>query len=287
MKIIDPHVHLFNLQQGDYHWLKPEQPPFWQDKAVIRQSYHQHDLMLCSPLTLEGFVHIEAGFNNQFPWQEIAWLEQSVSLPFRSIAFVDLTKDSDAFDHDVQQLMQHKSVVGCRYIFDQQATSLLKNRQVIRNLERIAEINWLFELHISLDDAQLIHQLSQLAGESRTPTMILNHAGFPPPISKLKQWQQWRHHIEQLAQFEHIKIKSSGWEMTDRQYNIAWLESCLRPILQFFGDHRTMFASNFPLTLFSTTYQQLWQHYTEQLGLSTATLSALCFENAQRIYQFD
>ena len=28
MKIIDPHLHLFDLQQGQYDWLKPENPDY-------------------------------------------------------------------------------------------------------------------------------------------------------------------------------------------------------------------------------------------------------------------
>jgi len=285
MKIIDPHVHLFDLQKGDYHWLKPEQPPQWSDKALIHQSYNQQHLTLKTPLTLAGFVHIEAGFSNQFPWQEIDWLEKTVSIPFKSITFIDITKSSESFDQDIQQLMRYSSVVGCRYILDEQAVPLLKSRQVIRNLERLAELNWLFELHVTFGDPELIHVLSMLASESRTPNMVINHAGFPPHISQLNQWQQWRHQMAQLAQFEHLSIKLSGWEMTKRNYDAAWIESCLHPILQSFGEHRTMVASNFPLTLFSKPYQQLWQTYITELSLSESSLKQLCFDNANRIYQ--
>ena len=68
---IDPHVHLFALQEGDYHWLKPNNPPFWPDKDVIAKSTYEHHLRRASKGKLTGFVHIEAGFDNERPWREI------------------------------------------------------------------------------------------------------------------------------------------------------------------------------------------------------------------------
>ena len=44
MEIIDPHLHLFDLEQGNYDWLKPENPPAWPDKDQIRKNYSESDL---------------------------------------------------------------------------------------------------------------------------------------------------------------------------------------------------------------------------------------------------
>lgn len=285
MKIIDPHVHLFDLQLGHYHWLKPDHPPCWDDKSVIYQSFDQHNLQLAQPHTLAGFVHIEAGFNNEFPWHEITWLEKNVTLPFSSIAYLDITKSTTEFEHDFQQLCQHKSVVGCRYILDEQAGKLLTSPQVIRNLERIADKSWLFELHIDAKDATTIHHVCQLSGESHLPDMVINHAGFPPNIDNTQQWQLWHQHIKQLAQFDHLYIKASGWEMTNREYDWAWVESSLHLLLDEFGDDRVMLASNFPLTLFSHPYSQYWHSLINDIALKPETLTKLCFTNANKLYR--
>ena len=71
MHIIDPHIHLFALAQGKYHWLKPENPPFWPDKYKICRNVTEQELSLTKPLHLDGFVHIEAGFDNERPHLEI------------------------------------------------------------------------------------------------------------------------------------------------------------------------------------------------------------------------
>ena len=285
MNIIDPHVHLFDLLQGDYHWLKPEKAPFWQDKSLIYQSFNESHLELKAPLNLAGFVHIEAGFDNNHPWREIAWLEQVVTLPFRSVAFLDITKDTESFEHDIAALSHHSSITGIRYILDEQAHALLTTPQVIRNLERIADMSWLFELHVEVIDKETVHAISQLCGESHLPDMVINHAGFPPDIAESGLWQQWCGHIKQLSQFEHISIKASGWEMSDRHYGWPWVASCLRVLINSFGIERVMFASNFPLTLFSHPYHQYWQGLTVQSALDNEQLTALCFSNANRVYK--
>ena len=121
IKIIDPHLHLFNLKQGDYQWLKAENPPFWSDKKIINHSFTEKDLQLSSPFELAGFVHIEAGFDNQQPWREIAWLEKTCSLPFRSIAGINLLLPSNEFQQTLDKLSKYQSVIGVREILDENA----------------------------------------------------------------------------------------------------------------------------------------------------------------------
>ena len=37
LKIIDPHVHFFNLAEGQYTWLQGENPPAWPNLELIKQ----------------------------------------------------------------------------------------------------------------------------------------------------------------------------------------------------------------------------------------------------------
>ncbi|WP_286266196.1 amidohydrolase family protein [Thalassotalea atypica] len=285
MNIIDPHIHLFNLSKGNYDWLKPCNEPLWPDKNVINKSFDEKDIVLSKPLNLAGFVHIEAGFDNQQPWREIQWLESHCSLPFRCIAFIDITLATKEFDHQLSKLSQYKSVVGCRYILDAQADRLLKHHQVIRNLEVLKELDWLFELHVSLNDLNTLHHIVNFCTEIYTPRMVVNHAGFPPKIRDIDAWHTWRHHIEQLAQFDHLAIKCSGWEMTDRQYDFNWVSASVNQVIKHFGTKRTMLAGNFPLTLFNQSYQSLWQGYTQQINLSNEALDDVCYQTAKNWYQ--
>ena len=68
---IDPHIHFFALNEGHYGWLKPANAPFWPDKKAIAKHTTEHMLYCASLGQLGGFVHIEAGFDNERPWREI------------------------------------------------------------------------------------------------------------------------------------------------------------------------------------------------------------------------
>jgi predicted TIM-barrel fold metal-dependent hydrolase len=291
MKIIDPHVHLFDIKQGDYFWLKPDNEPFWPDKRLIHQNFELNDLALPENIELAGIVHIEAGFNNKQPWQEIIWLERlwhekQYTTALKTIAFIDITLSTDEFNAQIEQLKKFKSVVGCRYILDDNAGRLLRDHQVIRNLEVLYEIDWLFELHVTLSDQQTLHHIVNFCAEVKTPKMVINHCGLPPSMSDFSQWHNWRHQIEQLAQFDHLAIKCSGWEMTNRNYNFDEVTSCITQVIKSFGAERTMLASNFPLTLFSQSYQSVWSAYIHLLGLPQETLTQICQSTAKTWYRF-
>jgi hypothetical protein len=142
-KIIDPHLHLFNLQKGNYAWLKPQNPPFWPDKHLINKSFIEADLWLQQPNHLSGFVHIEAGFDNQQPWREIDWLDQHCTLPFKSVAFADITTTN--FGAHVDQLKQYKSLAGIRHILDEQAEQILRTTLVHQHFALLSDYELSFD----------------------------------------------------------------------------------------------------------------------------------------------
>ena len=79
-KIIDPHIHLFDLAKGQYQWLQTNNPPFWPDKHIIQKNFIEQDLKLNNNFSLEGIAHIEAGFDNESPIEEINFSVISISV---------------------------------------------------------------------------------------------------------------------------------------------------------------------------------------------------------------
>jgi predicted TIM-barrel fold metal-dependent hydrolase len=286
MKVIDPHLHLFNLEQGDYQWLKTDNPPFWPDKKIIEKSFTEKDLQLFSPLELAGFVHIEAGFDNQQPWLEIAWLESTCSLPFKSIGAVDLTLSATKFHYTLLQLNRLDSVVGVRHILDNNALEYLSNFQVKDNLAQLAQHKLIFECQMPLSNIKAVAQLVEIIDNNPTLTLVINHAGWPPEGSRSEAWVNWQQSIEILSAYKNVAIKCSGFEMANRQYSLAWQQQVIMQCITSFGLHRTMLASNFPLCLFKASYQLNWLTHQQSSNFSIKELEFLCYKNTQRIYKF-
>lgn len=279
-RIIDPHLHLFSLKQGDYHWLKAENPPFWSNKQVINRDFAETDLVLESAIELAGFIHIEAGFDNSNPEREIAWLENNCNLPFKSIAFANIC--SADFHEQIKTLQQYNSFVGIRHILEGEAEHILAHSNTLTNLKHLASLDLIFELQCDCADLSVVKQLSSYLAEIPNLTIIINHYGATTSNSLDHKLTSG---LTTLAKHSQCFIKCSGWEMRDNNWQVEILAPLVNSIITIFGEQRVMLASNFPLCLFSISYSQLWQQYTQLDGFTIQTLEALCFANASKVYK--
>ncbi|WP_440876615.1 amidohydrolase family protein [Thalassotalea sp. PLHSN55] len=308
MKIIDPHLHLFNLEQGEYAWLYNDNISFNGDKRIIVQNFNEQDLHLTTPLQLAGFVHIEAGFNNKQPWQELNWLNQHCQLPYRSIAFIDLTLAPKPFNQQLKQLSAFNSFVGIRHILDEDALDILNHQYCQQNLIALNEQKLIVELQLSLQDSAAVDRLIALAQQLPALTFIINHAGWPPnedeetsvSVNESEgnaEFALWQSNLKRMSTIKQCAIKCSGWEMMTNSKVALSLPisvdkydkltaNIVAECLNAFGENRVMLASNFPLCLFRQSFQQLWQSY-QQLPLSAEQLTKLTFANAANWYRLN
>lgn len=285
MKIIDPHLHLFDLAKGNYLWLKADNPPYWPDKASINQNYDESDIRLTAPFELAGFVHIEAGFNNTKPWQEIAWLEDQVTLPFKSVANTDLTLPRQQFSSQLDKLTTYSSVVGVRHILDDDALEILQHKNTQDNLSQLIDRGLHFELQMPVSNTQSINTLTRLLKLMPKLKIVINHCGWPVlPTASSSGDKLWLEGLKRLAEFSQVFIKCSGWEMMARNYQGEDVKNIVAQVLAAFTTEKVMLASNFPLTLFSHSYQELWQIYRDKLGLNIEQFTMLTYQNTKAIY---
>lgn len=283
MQFIDPHIHLFDRNKGNYHWLNDSNQPYWPDKAIIARDFDERDLCVDSPLTLKGFVHIEAGFNNEQPWLEIEWLEQHVKGPFKSIGHADITLGPVEFKRLIDRYKRYSSVVGVRHIFDDEAVDIVGHPNAMINLQLLAEARLLFETQVYGSDGASVDTIVKVCEANPKLVVILSHCCFAPnSTSRLTKWQN---NMKRLSHCSMLYIKASGWEMADREYNEKYIEGTLKYLLTTFGIDRVVLASNFPLTLFNKPYNSLWQQYSE-LFIEKYVLRKLMYDNALMLYQF-
>ncbi len=141
---------------------------------------------------------------------------------------------------------------------------------------------------MSFNKTSAVDKLVQLLVELPNLTVIVNHCGFPHNFgdsSDAGEITIWRNNLEQLVQFEKVAVKCSGWEMTDRNYQQQWLSDIVETCVDLFGQDRVMLASNFPLCLFSYSYQNYWQMVTQTLPAKLIDL--LCNKNATKWYKLE
>lgn len=278
--LIDPHVHLFNLEKGQYDWLKKGHAPDWPDKYKIEKSYTETDLNLDSLHQLSGFVHIEAGFDNEHPWRELEWLEAQCSLPFKSIAFLDLS--SSRAKSDLDTLRQYKSFVGVRYILDDAAGELLASNSFQENLKRLQDYGLIFEVQYPIEQVEATGELTKILEDLPNLKVVINHAGFPDSLSV-----EWMNAITKLAHHHECYVKCSGWEMLNREWETGEVKLLIDFIIREFGLTRVMLASNFPVSELSCGYADLWHRLTREMSWKGFEEQLLIEDNAGRIYGFE
>ncbi|SNY54814.1 Predicted metal-dependent hydrolase, TIM-barrel fold [Arsukibacterium tuosuense] len=287
LQIIDPHLHLWQLSAGQYHWLQSKNPPAWPDKALLQQDYSAAKLALTTPFKLAALVHIEAGFDNSAPECELAWLAgQQLSLPHKAVAFLDCSLPFEQILSNLQALLPYQPA-GVRHIFEGDDERWLHAPQLEQIAGMLAQHKLVLELQCSLANPKNLARIQQLAQQFPDLTLVLNHAGLVQP----EHFQPWQQAIQLLASSANVAMKLSGWELINAgRYSSAdpaWQQQVFAAVLSEWPLERLMLASNFPLCLWQGSYQQLWQRYYQlltSLGLSSTGWQQLSAGTARAWY---
>lgn len=288
--IIDPHLHVWQLSAGHYHWLRQPNPPHWPGKALLKQDLLPAKLVLQPPFRLLGAVHIEAGFNNAHPELELAWLkQQDWPCAFSSVAFLDCAAPLSQVASQLQALLPYQPA-GVRHIFEGNDEQVLHRSELNTIAGWLCQQHLLMEVQCNLANAKNLARITQLAALFPQLQLVLNHAGLVTP----ERFSAWQQALIQLGSYPNIAMKLSGWEMQQAGvpsvFDSAWFQRVLTAALEHLPAQRLMLASNFPLCLWQGSYQQLWQHYfdtCQALGLGVADWQQLSQHSASRYYGLD
>ena len=199
------------------------------------------------------------------------------------MAFADIT--ATTFVAHLRQLQQRKSVVGIRYILDEQATYILGSALTHEYFALLADMKFSFDAQLSLLDEQAIEKLFVLANTHEAVRIIINHGGEPPAVNDIDAQKRWQFNLQKLATCENIAIKLSGWEMSNRAWQPEHAAQIIQDCILTFGDTRVMLASNFPLCLLAMSYSDLWNTYTTLPEISAQCFERITFSNAKNWYR--
>lgn len=117
--------------------------------------------------------------------------------------------------------------------------------------------------HLAWDVVPITQQQTeavlQLAEQVPSLRVVVDHLGRPPVESQ--EWEPWAGLMQQLASRPNVAVKLSVGIDALTAWS-AWDPTALAPyvhaVLDWFGPHRTMVASNWPVVLLRTSYEQAW-----------------------------
>lgn len=273
LEFIDAHHHLWNLQALSYPWLmaKGEQR-FFGDPGPIQKDYLPENFLAESVrYKPQQSVHVQVGVAPGLELAETAWLQQqgaistTPTIPSAIVAYADLSSSELPSVLEAQLLNDRlrgiRQIIGRHPIEDLQHRSdeLLDNRQWLRGLQTLAEMNLSFDLQLTPPQMErafvVLEQIPQLK-------VALCHCGSPWDQSKVGL-QKWRKSLRRFAQLPNFHCKVSGLGMFNPNWDVAQLRPLILDVIDIFGPERTMFGSNFPVDKLYRSYEALWQAYEE------------------------
>ena len=271
--VVDAHHHIW--RRADLPWLSgPMVPRIFGPYESIRRDYlideYISDARGCG---VERSVYVQTNWPVDRALEEVQWVEavaREAGWPHAIIAYADFMNENCAATLLAQSKASSR-VRGSRMQlhwhenpnFRFASVPDLANSPVFRrNLARLQDFGWLFELQVfssQMEDA------ARLVGDFPGIPFVLMHAGMPERDSG-PDWQRWCDAIERMVDHPNLFIKLSGQGTFVHAVDQSFISDVVRKCLSLFGSARCMFGSNFPVEKIWTGYAALFQTYQQAMA---------------------
>ena len=292
--LVDPHVHLWDLQHIRYPWLTG---PFDSDNPNGSVEAIAVDYPLDAYLAdagswdVRGIVHIDAGADPADALKETQWLQAMADtrgMPTGIVAFAAL--DDPQVENLLAAHVEHANVRGIRQIINwhpdparsYSPADVTTTSAWMRGFGLLKKFGLSFDLQAY--PGQFAH-LAALIAKHPDTQVILNHTGMALPGDP-DGWDVWRRGMAALAALPNVAVKISGMGFTWRPWTVELARSYVLETIDLFGTDRAMFASNFPTDKLFGSFDRHFDAYDAiTADFSADERAALFGGNANRIYR--
>jgi L-fuconolactonase len=272
---IDAHLHLWDLDAGDYAWLGPQHgtlfATFTADAAhaeLARAGFDAAVLVQAEDTTRDTQFLLDTAARHPWVAGVVGWVP--LDDPAATEAQLDFWRDS-AVLRGVRHLVHNDPRDG-----------FLALPTVRRSLALVAERGLAFDV----PDAWPRHldAVATLAAELPQLTVVVDHLGKPPRGGA--DYPAWRGALARVAARENTVAKVSGLRMPGQPYSGAALRPTWDTALALFGPNRLMYGGDWPMSVPDGGYQPTWQVLAELIGeLSPSEQDALLAGSARTAYR--
>jgi predicted TIM-barrel fold metal-dependent hydrolase len=291
LRIIDPHIHLWDLSTGLYPHFEQPSVSFIGDNTAIARSYLLSEFLKEGEgsVAIEGAVHVEALPTDAL--RELEVLQQVASgapIPIGIIAAGDLTSpdfgkfldrcEGSAGFRGVRQVLNRHPVQDFNYV----DTDFMADPAFSRGLKELGRRGAIFDLQIYPHQMKDAARQAAAAGDT---AIVLNHAGMWVDRNGAG-WREFKRGLESLAAEPNVSVKISGLGMFDTQWTTESIRPLVLETIDAFGPDRAMFASNFPVDKLFSSYAAVWKAFDAITSdLSGSDHAKLFHGTAKRVYR--
>ena len=291
-EFVDAHHHIW--RQADLPWLiGPMQPRIFGPYQPIRRDYSIEEYLADLAGTgVTRSVYVQTNWANDRFEDETAWVQQTADQhgwPHAIVGFADFAVDD--VRRQLDRLAQYPLVRGARMQLHWHENPLFRfaarpdlcaDPTIRRNIARLAEYGWSFELQVF---APQMADAADLAESCPKVTFVLQHAGMLEDLSPAGR-AEWRAGMVRLAACSNVVAKLSGLGTFLHRNEPKHVAHVVRETAGIFGPGRCLFGSNFPVEKLWTSYGALVGAYRDAVGGFTAKEQrAILHDTAMSVYR--
>lgn len=275
--IVDSHQHFWDLDRFEYPWMT-------EDLQQIRRNFGPRDLQ---PLLSERGVDRTVLVQAISSVDETRYLmEIAAETPFVAgvVGWVDLADPGvGAVVADLRNGEGGRYLVGIRHqVHDEADPAWLLRDEVQRGLGELAGAGLAYDLLVRTRELPAALRTARAQPELR---LVIDHIAKPP--IKDGEVEAWARAMEPFAGLDNVYCKLSGI-VTEADWN-AWKPGDLIPyvqrVLEWFGEGRLMFGSDWPVCLLAASYGEVMDALDGALGdLGERARAKIYGENAAAFY---
>lgn len=293
--IVDPHMHLWDLDRHYYAWLQDTplpNNPAGDMASIAYKSYGLDDYLAdAKGWNVVQVVHVECGLPPKDQLSETDWLQ---AIADQRGVIGGIVAGANLDDPDVEAMLAahaaRENVRGVRQIVNWHKdpaktygpTDKLLDAQWRKGFSLLAKYGLSFDLQLY---AAQMTVAAELADAHPDIPLIVNHAGMPTDRDEAGL-AAWREGLATLAKRPNVTCKISGLAMVDRSWTTASLKPFVLQVIETFGVERCLFASNFPVEKVHGSFGAFYAAYDAiTAGFSHDEREALFAGNARRVYR--
>ena len=296
LPIIDAHHHLWDLSLGAQPWLTtPPWIPFrYGDYAPIRNDFLIGDYRrVATGHNVVASITMEAEWDEHRLVEETSWTAarhaESSTFPAAHVArtFLHLPgAEAELAAHAAMPIVRgirHKPTPALRPdMIEAGAKGGMTDPAWRRGYAKLDRFGLHFELQAPWWHVDEL--LDLIAAVPQTP-VVINHAFLPADRSP-EAMTGWRNAIRRAAAASNTTMKISGIGVPGRPWSLEDNRPIIEEIIEAFGPHRAMFASNYPVDGLCGSFDTIFNGFkAATASLAANDRLALFHDTAIRVYR--
>jgi L-fuconolactonase len=238
---IDSHQHFWKYSENDYPWIGKGTP--------LERDWMPEDLECeAAQVHIDGSIAVQA----RQTLEESRWLVGLADeAPFIKgvVGWVDLQAEN--VEEELAALSRHRKFVGVRHVVQSELSDFLLKPDFVRGLGKLKAFNLAYDLLLFPKHLPAATQVVARLPEQR---FVVDH--IAKPLIRAGMMQPWKADLKELARHANVCCKISGL-VTEAKWD-GWRKEDFRPyldaVLEFFGEDRVMFGSDWPVCLLAGSY---------------------------------